>query len=108
MQTGDILIGRRFSGDGAEWMLLSGGFANHAAIIFEEPIDKAHPKYVYDCPRDMGYIEGSTGVRKMLLSEWIDEHLEQDYEIVWLPLAKNLRTFGELNEYNLENWLRHI
>ena len=98
MQTGDILIGRRFSGDNAEWMLLSGGFANHAAIIFEDSIDKAHPKYVYDCPRDMGYIEGSTGVRKMLLSEWIDEHLEQDYEIVWLPLAKNLRTFGDLNE----------
>lgn len=33
MKTGDILIGRRFSGDAAEYMILSGGYANHAAMI---------------------------------------------------------------------------
>ena len=36
MENGDVLIGRRFSGSGAEWMLLAGGYANHAAIIIKE------------------------------------------------------------------------
>ena len=37
MQTGDILIGRRFTGDATQWMLLSGGYANHAAMIVADP-----------------------------------------------------------------------
>ena len=96
MQTGDILIGRRFSGDAAEWMLLSGGFANHAAMIIEDP-ENPRAKYVIDCPSDLGFAEGTSGVRQMEFTEWIDQALEQDYEIVWLPLSKNLRTFGDLD-----------
>ena len=75
MKTGDILIGRRFSGDGAEWMLLSGGFANHAAMILEDS-ENPHAKYVIDCPSDMGFAEGKSGMRKMDLTEWIDQALE--------------------------------
>jgi len=36
MKTGDILVGRRFSGNAAEWMLLSGGLANHVAMIMKD------------------------------------------------------------------------
>jgi len=49
MQTGDILIGRRISGDSASWMLLEGGVANHAAMIVTDP-DHAYTKYVIDIP----------------------------------------------------------
>ena len=49
MQTGDILIGRRFAGDSASWMLLEGGVANHAAMIISDP-NNAYTKYVIDCP----------------------------------------------------------
>ena len=56
MLTGDILIGRRFSGEGAEQMILSGGLANHAAMILTDDFEEI-PKdfrYVIDCPADMG------------------------------------------------------
>ena len=49
MQTGDILIGRRFAGDSTSWMLLEGGVANHAAMIISDP-NNAYTKYVIDCP----------------------------------------------------------
>jgi hypothetical protein len=39
MKTGDILVGRRFSGNAAEWMLLSGGLANHVAMIMKDERD---------------------------------------------------------------------
>jgi len=52
MKTGDILIGRRFTGDATEWMLLEGGMANHVAIIYA-PAD-SKDKFVLDCPRDGG------------------------------------------------------
>ena len=32
------------------------------------------------------------------LNEWLGLALAQDYEIVWLPLDKNLRSYGDLNE----------
>lgn len=53
MQTGDILIGRRFTGDATEWMILEGGLANHAAMIYA-PADSKQ-KFVIDCPSNVGY-----------------------------------------------------
>ena len=56
MQTGDILIGRRFTGQSAEMMMFEGGFANHAAMIIANP--DSPTKYVIDCPSDMGLFTG--------------------------------------------------
>lgn len=49
MKTGDILIGRRISGDSASMMILQGGVANHAAMI----VDYDGIKYVIDCPSEL-------------------------------------------------------
>ena len=69
MQTGDVLIGRRFSGDAAEQMILSGGYASHAAMIVEDK-KSGLTKYVIDCPNDMGLLN-KIGVRKTELNEWL-------------------------------------
>lgn len=106
MQTGDILIGRRFSGDSAEQMILSGGYASHAAMIVA---DRYHGqvKYVIDCPNDMGLLH-KIGVRKTELNEWLGMALAEDYEVAWLPLNKNLRAFGDLKPDNLDIWFRQV
>lgn len=102
MKSGDILIGRRWSGDSAEWMLLYGGFANHVAMIFEEPMLGGHPrKWVIDCPVNTSILYDKECGRKTELNEWLGEALAADYEVAWLPLDKNLRAFGDLNEVAL-------
>lgn len=106
MRTGDILIGRRFSGDAAEQMILSGGYASHVAMIVEDA--RGGPtKYVIDCPTDMGLLN-RTGVRKTELNEWLGLVLAEDYDIAWLPLDKNLRAFGDLNVDNLNFWFNQV
>ena len=47
-------------------------------------------------------------MRKTELYEWLGEALAQDYEIAWLPLDKNLRSYGELDEQAVRNWFHHI
>lgn len=107
MLTGDILIGRRFTGDTTEWMMLSGGFANHAAMIVVEP--NSEYRYVIDCPSDLGVFTSSTGrVRRTELNDWLAMALEEDYEIAWLPLDQNLRTFGDLNQDHLDKWFELV
>ena len=106
MQTGDILIGRRFTGKTAEMMMFEGGFANHAAMIIAN--DDSPIKYVIDCPSDMGLYNGEGGVRLLELGDWLDEAMEYDYEVAWLPLNKNLRTFGDLNYENLAQWIETV
>ena len=59
MKTGDILVGRRFSGSAAEWMLLSGGFANHIAMVV---VDDRGLTYVIDCPTEIGVFAKESGV----------------------------------------------
>ena len=106
MQTGDILIGRRFTGQSAEMMMFEGGFANHAAMIIANP--DSPTKYVIDCPSDMGLFTGQGGVRLLELSDWLDTAMEYDYEVAWLPLNQNLRTFGDLNYENLARWIETV
>ena len=108
MKTGDILIGRRISGDSASMMLLEGGVANHAGIIVAD-VDNGFLKYVADCPSDLeqNLITGQTGVRITELNDWLEMTQNQDYEIVWLPLDTNLRAFGDLDETKLQNWIKH-
>lgn len=50
MKTGDIFIARRFTGHTTEMMLLSGGLADHAAMIIREP--GSGLIYVLDCFHD--------------------------------------------------------
>ena len=75
MLTGDILIGRRFSGEGAEQMILSGGLANHAAMILTDDFEENPQgwRYVMDCPPDLGLgsFGEEGGVRVMELNEWL-------------------------------------
>ena len=106
MQTGDILIGRRFTGKTAGMMMFEGGFANHAAMIIAN--EDSPTKYVIDCPSDMGLYNGEGGVRLLELGDWLDEAMEYDYEVAWLPLNKNLRTFGDLNYENLAQWIETV
>ena len=82
-------------------MLLSGGYANHAAMIIADESNSLM-KYVIDCPSDANYLNGMGGVRKMELNEWLGRALGQGYDVVWLPLDKNLRTFGDLDQGALE------
>ena len=95
MQTGDILIGRRFTGDATQWMLLSGGYANHAAMIVADP--DSPQRMVIDCPSDTNYFNGIGGVRRLELNEWLGRTIAQGYDVAWLPLDKNLRAFGDLS-----------
>lgn len=74
IKTGDILIGRRFTGSSAEWMLLSGGHADHAAMVIEAR-NETGGKYVIDCPADLGYYAGRGSSRITELSEWLGQHL---------------------------------
>ena len=60
MKTGDILIARRFTGHASEMMMLSGGYANHAAMIMRDEEDKA--VYVIDCLHDKWIDGGKVGV----------------------------------------------
>jgi len=109
METGDILIGRRISGDSTSWMLLEGGVANHAAMIVADA-DNSQIKYVIDCPpiSEQNLLRDQSGVRKTELNEWLGKALAQDYEIAWLPLDKNLRSFGDLDEAAVSKWFHHI
>lgn len=107
MKTGDVLIGRRFTGDSTESMLLQGGFANHAAMIYVPP-NESDKAYVLDCPTDMGIFNSQGGVAMTELNEWLGRALAQDYEIAWLPLDANLRSFGDLDEQNLFKWFKSV
>mmetsp|Transcript_47796 Transcript_47796/g.63141 ORF Transcript_47796/g.63141 Transcript_47796/m.63141 type:complete len:470 (+) Transcript_47796:161-1570(+) len=106
LKTGDILIGRRFTGDATQWMLLEGGYANHAAMIFA-PAD-SKKKYVLDCPRDAGQFNPQPGAAMTELNEWLGRALAQDYEMVWLPLNEELRQKTELSEENLMSWFKSV
>ena len=44
----------------------------------------------------------------MELNEWLGLALAQDYEIVWLPLSKNLRSYGDLDESAVSKWFHHV
>ena len=107
MKTGDILIGRRFSGDAAEYMILSGGYANHTAMIIVDENSPTKQRYVIDCPSDMGLFNKAV-VRKTELNEWLGMRMQEDYEVVWLPMDPNLRGFGDLDEDNLINWFNQV
>ena len=107
MKTGDVLVARRFTGDSAQWMILEGSFANHIAMIVEEP-GNFFPVSVIDCPSDKGYLSEEGGVRKLELNEWLSLHFEQGYEVAWLPLDRNLRAFSELNEDGVKSWFSHV
>ena len=43
-------------------------------------------------------LKGQSGARKTELNDWLGMALAQDYEIVWLPLNENLRSYGDLDE----------
>jgi len=73
MLTGDILIGRRFTGDATEWMLLEGGFANHAAMIYAPP--DSEQVFVLDCPQDGGMFNKDPGASMTELNEWLGRAL---------------------------------
>ena len=103
MQTGDILVGRRFSGNAAEWMLLSGGFANHVAMIVEGENGK---RYVIDCPTEIGAFSEVSGVAKTELNEWLNMAVQDDFEVAWLPLNKNLRSYGDFDHDKLDLWIK--
>jgi hypothetical protein len=60
MKTGDVLIARRFTGHASETMMLSGGYANHAAMIMRDADDQA--VYVIDCLHDKWIDGGKVGV----------------------------------------------
>lgn len=83
MQTGDILIARRFTGHTTEMMILQGGLANHAAMIMRDPDSTA--VYVIDCFHDK-WGDGDTGVKKTLVNEWLQIAEDADFEVVYLPL----------------------
>lgn len=105
METGDILVGRRFSGNGAEWMLLDGGYANHVAMILQ---GADGTRYVIDCPGEVGEFSETRGVAKTELSEWLSYAFSSDYDLAWLPLNKKLRAHSELDQSALENWLLRV
>ena len=107
MQTGDVLVGRRFTGHATETMLLQGGFANHAAMIYVPP-NSDGTAYVLDCPSDFGIFNSVGGAAMTELNEWLGRALAQDYEIVWLPLSKELRGMGDLDEANLHKWFKSV
>lgn len=106
MQTGDILIGRRFSGDATNWMMLEGSAANHVAIIYRVP--NSVKAYVLDCPRDKGLLWGQGMVRATELNDWLSEAASQDYEIVWLPLDEDIRARETHDEERLNNWFKEV
>ena len=101
MENGDVLLGRRFSGSGAEWMLLAGGYANQAAIIIKDQYEW----YVADCPVDLGFYLSRGSVRIRTLKDWLAEMQEDDYEVAWLPLSGKLRESKELDNDKLYNWV---
>ena len=73
LKTGDILVGRRFTGDATQWMLLEGGLAHHAGIIYA-PAD-SDKKYVLDCPKDGGMFNEQPGVAMTEINEWLGRAL---------------------------------
>ena len=42
------------------------------------------------------------------LNVWLGQQLARDYEVVWLPLNKSLRAFGDLDEENLLRWFQSV
>lgn len=69
MKTGDVLIARRWTGHTTEMMLISGAFANHAAIIYCDPDSSA--VFVLDCFEDAWGSDGKPGVKKTLVNDWL-------------------------------------
>ena len=80
-------------------MLLEGGRANHAAIIYAP--EGSEMKYVVDCPSTSGVFNEQPGAAMTELNEWLGRALAQDYDLVWLPLSKNVREKGNLDEASL-------
>ena len=76
MKTGDILIGRRFTGEETGWMLLEGGYASHAAVVYQAPQEEAeNVRFVLDCPSDLGIFDKEGGARITELNEWLGHAL---------------------------------
>ena len=86
-------------------MILAGGLASHAAMVVQDGTTGTW--YVIDCPSDMGLLNRGA-VRKTGLDEWLGMAMAEDFEIVWLPLDKNLRAFGDLNEDHLNLWFNQV
>lgn len=88
MQTGDIIIARRFTGHTTEMMIFQGGLANHAAMIMRDPDSTA--VYVIDCFQDK-WGDGETGVKKTLVNEWLQIAEDGDFEVAYLPLDPKIK-----------------
>ena len=81
-------------------MLLSGGLANHAAMIMRDPYSTA--VYVIDCFHDNWGNDGATGVKKTLVNEWLQTADDGGYEIAYLPLDPEIRKNAKISK--LQDW----
>jgi len=84
MNTGDVIVARRFTGHTTEMMLVSGGLANHAAMIYRDPDSSA--VFVLDSFHEAWGADGLPGVKKTLVNEWLQIAEDGGFEVAYLPL----------------------
>lgn len=87
VDTGDLLVSRRWTGYSATLMLLGGTFASHVAMIVKEG---GHIYVIESQPDYWGYSQ-MRGVQLTDLSTWLQNAEQADSEVVWLPLRPELR-----------------
>jgi hypothetical protein len=107
MQTGDVLIGRRFVGLDTQLLMLSGGMATHTSIIIRDADNTA---WVVSAQNDHFFSNKGRGIQRTQLNEWLDEAKNAGYDLSWLPLDPELRntTTHVWNEANMEKWYESV
>jgi len=100
IQTGDILVARRFTGLTAQQMLFSGSYASHVALVIR---DEYGQKFVIECREDWT-TDKKTGVMKTTLDDWVVGAYQAGYEAAWLPLRRKSLNDVEKHLGDLNAW----
>lgn len=104
METGDILVGRRFTGLTAQQMLFSGSYASHVAMVVRE---KNGSLSVMECREDWT-TDYRTGVMKTSLDDWVPSAYQAGYEVSWLPLDRRGLDHLNGNRDGLNEWFTTV
>ena len=86
-------------------MILSGGLANHVAMIMRDT--KSSAVYVIDCFYDSWGDGKINGVKKTLVNEWLQTAEDGGFEVAYLPLDPKLFR-DQANISKLEAWFDKV
>lgn len=105
MQTGDLLVARRWTGFPTEIMILSGGFASHVAMIVK---GSSGDIWVIEAQPNQFFDEGVSGVQRHKIEDWMLAQKAAGSDVAWLRLKDSIRKEKTFRTQQMMNWVASV